>query len=167
MSVSDSPPQGPVQEHHARAALTADVDQLASLMVEFYAESGFVLGRAAAARTFAALLATPELGAIWILESGGAPAGFVVLTVAFSMEYGGLRGFVDDLFVRAPLRRRGLGTIALDAVKRACVERGVRALLVETASSNDAALRLYQRAGLVDSGHLLLSLPLAAATHHD
>ena len=115
-----------------RPATMADVPALVSLMGEFYAEANFPLPVAQATHTFERLLAAPELGAVWVMSHHGAPAGFVVLTVAFSMEYGGLRGFVDDLFVAPQHRRHGLASEALDAVRQACAERGVRALLVET-----------------------------------
>jgi ribosomal protein S18 acetylase RimI-like enzyme len=149
----------------ARPANIDDVPELASLMLEFYAEAGFTLARAAAERTFTALLAAPELGGVWLLESDGRSAGFVVLTVSFSMEYGGLRGFVDDFFVKSAFRRRGLGAAALAEVRRTCQERGVRALLVEVGPSNADALRVYRRAGFADTGHTLLTLPLAGPVH--
>ncbi len=149
----------------AREARPDDVPRLVALMAEFYAESGYPLPEAAAARTFAALLAEPRLGRVWLLEADGEPAGYVVLTVSFSMEYGGLRGFVDDLFVRAAYRRRGLASAALAAVRRAAESLGVRALLVETGAENDAARRVYARAGFADAGRLLLTVPLAPPVH--
>jgi len=153
------------QKREARIASPGDVGALSSLMVEFYAESQFVLSRSAAERTFAALLAVPALGQVWLLGTGGQAAGFVVLTVSFSMEYGGLRGFVDDFFVSRRFRRRGLGALALQAVKDECVRRGVRALLVETGPTNDAALSVYRRAGFVDTEHALLKVELGQALH--
>jgi ribosomal protein S18 acetylase RimI-like enzyme len=84
-----------------------------------------------------------------------------VLTVSFSMEYGGLRGFVDDFYVAPQYRRRGLGHAALEEVTRACRRRGVRALLVETGPDNKAALSAYRSVGFEDSGRCLLTLPLA------
>jgi GNAT superfamily N-acetyltransferase len=134
-------------------------------MGEFYAEADFPLPVARATATFETLLAAPQLGAVWLMLSGGAPAGFVVLTFAFSMEYGGLRGFVDDLFVAPQHRKKGLASDALDAVKQACEALGVRALLVETSLENDTAVRVYRRAGFSENGRLLLSMPLAAAVH--
>ena len=151
---------GPVRE--ARAD---DVPRLVALMAEFYGEAGYPLPVEAAARTFERLLGEPRLGRVWLLEVGDVPAGYVVLTVCFSMEYGGLRGFVDDLFVRQTFRRRGLATAALAEVRRACVALGVRALHVEVGPTNDTARRVYLRAGLEDSGRLLLTLPLAAPVH--
>jgi GNAT superfamily N-acetyltransferase len=151
--------------NRVRPAGLADVPQLASLMIEFYAEADFTLARAAAERTFEAMLAAPELGGVWLLESDGIGVGFAVLTVSFSMEYGGLRGFVDDFFVRRAFRRQGLGAAALAELKRACQERGVRALLVEAGPANDEALRVYRRAGFSDTGHTLLKLQLAGPVH--
>jgi GNAT superfamily N-acetyltransferase len=149
----------------ARPAGAGDIAALGSLMIEFYAEARFSLPRVAAEHTFAALLAAPNMGQVWVLESDGQAAGFVVLTVSFSMEYGGLRGFVDDFFVAKQFRRRGLGSLALQAVKEECAGQGVRALLVETGAANDAALSVYHRAGFVDTEHLLLKIELGAPVH--
>ena len=148
-----------------RAAVLADIPALVALMGEFYAEAGFPLPTDAATRAFGTLIADPALGAVWLLEHDGEPAGYVVLTLCYAMEYGGLRGFVDDLFVREPARGRGLGGEAMREVRRAAVERGVRALQVEVGPANDPARRLYERSGFQENGRLLLTLPLAPAVH--
>ena len=82
--------------NRVRPAGPDDVEELASLLIEFHTEAGFQRTRAEAAGKFRPLLAAPELGQAWLLEADGQPAGFVVLTVCFSMDHGGLRGFVDD-----------------------------------------------------------------------
>jgi len=148
-----------------RMATLSDVDVLVGLMRDFYAESQFVLHQRPAARTFAALLEDPRFGQVWLMEYDDRPAGFVVLTVGFSMEYGGLRGFVDDFYVAPPYRSQGLGHAALEEVKRACRNRGVRALLVEVAPDNDAVLSAYHSVGFATTGHALLKLELAPAVH--
>jgi GNAT superfamily N-acetyltransferase len=144
-----------------RLATLSDVDALVALMQQFYAEAQFTLSAQAASRAFEALLDDSRLGVVWMIEEDGHPAGFVVLTVGFSMEYGGLRGFVDDFYVAPQYRRRGLGHAALEEVKRACRRRGVRALHVETGPDNDAAMNAYRRVGFEDSGRCLLTLQLA------
>jgi GNAT superfamily N-acetyltransferase len=155
----------PIEANQVRAAEAGDIAALGSLMIEFYAEGQFSLSRVAAERTFAALSAAPNMGQVWLLESAGRPAGFVVLTVSFTMEYGGLRGFVDDFFVLRQCRRQGLGARALQAIKEECVRRGVKALLVETSLANAEALSVYQRAGFVDTGHLLMKIGLGEPLH--
>ena len=148
-----------------REASPDDVPALVALMTEFYAEAGYPLAAEAATATFGALLRDPGLARAWILEADGAPAGYVVLTVAFSMEYGGLRGFVDDLFVRPAARGRGLAAQALVELRRTAEGMGVRALLVETGPDNDVAKRVYARAGFRDSGRALLTCELASPVH--
>jgi len=152
-------------KYEALKPTQAEIPELVALMREFYAESGFPLPEEAAARTFAALIDDPRLGQIFLLRAGGQAAGFVVLTVCFSMEYGGLKGFVDDLFVAPGFRRRGLGGLALAAVLAECHERGVRALLVETGPENKAALATYKAAGFGENGRIFLSQSLAAPVH--
>ena len=144
-----------------RLATLTDIETLVRLMKHFYAEANFTLSEQGAERAFESLLDDTRLGQAWMIEDDGHPAGFVVLTVGFSMEYGGLRGFVDDFYVAPQYRRRGLGHAALEEVKRACRRRGVRALLVETGPDNDAAMSAYRSVGFEDTGHRLLTLPLA------
>ena len=147
-----------------RAAEMADVPTLVALMQAFYPESDFPLAAAPAA-AFATLLADPRLGGVWLAEANGVAVGHAVLTLGFSMEYGGLRGFIDDLSVRPAARGQGAGTMLLAAAREGAVARGIRALHVEVGLENAVARRLYARAGYADSGHLLLSLPLAAPVH--
>lgn len=148
-----------------RPAAASDVPALVELMTAFYAEASFPLPVGPATNAFQTLLANPQLGSVWLAESDRKAVGHAVLTLSYSMEYGGLRGFVDDLYVRPQARGRGLGLALLDAVRSTCAERGVRALHVEVGPDNATARRLYARAGYTDSGHLLLSLPLAAPVH--
>lgn len=144
-----------------RVATLTDIDVLVRLLRQFYSEGAFSLSERAASQAFESLLDDSRLGQVWMMEEDGHPAGFVVLTVGFSMEYGGLRGFVDDFYVAPPYRRRGLGHAALEEVKRSCIRRGVRALVVETGPDNEAAMSAYRSVGFADSGRCLLSLPLA------
>ena len=148
-----------------RQATLSDVDILVMLMAEFYAEAGFTLSTADASRAFAALLGSPQLGAVWLADVAQRPVGHVVMTVAFSMEYGGLRGFIDDLYVNQLFRDRGIGAALLAAARAGALERGLRALCVETGREDHPARSLYARAGYVDSDHALLVQPLQQPMH--
>jgi GNAT superfamily N-acetyltransferase len=148
-----------------RPAVSADIPLLVEMMTEFYAESGYPLDPARAGTAFEQLLADPRLGGVWILQWEDRPAGYIVLTLGYSMEYGGRDAFVDDLFVRPTHRGRGLGTLALAEVRAACHELGVRALHLEVGHDNDRAAALYRRAGFVAHDRRLLTLPLADPTH--
>ena len=131
-----------------RRATPGDIPALVELMREFYAEAGYPLDRGWAAAAFSALLGDDSRGAAWLASYAGEPAGYVVLTVRFSMEYGGLDAFIDDLFVRPGCRRLGLGRAALRELFDECGRRGVLAMHVEVGRDNAAARALYRGYGL-------------------
>jgi len=148
-----------------RTASPADIPQLVALMAEFYAEADYPLNRVRAAEAFAALLADDRLGHVWLIEKDSKAVGHLVVTLCFSMEYGGLIAFVDDLFVRRPFRRLGLGVAALEEARIFCASRGLRAMLVETGHDNEAAQAVYRRAGFAPVDRLHLTIRLADPTH--
>ena len=134
---------------------------LVDLMQEFYAESGHRMDRDQSLEAFRSLLGDESLGRVWLIRQGDDIAGYVVLTLGYSLEYGGRDAFVDDLFLRAPYRGQGLGKLALARVRATCLELGVRALHLEVAHDNPRAASLYRRTGFKDHNSDLLTLRLA------
>ncbi|MGH0030663.1 MAG: N-acetyltransferase family protein [Myxococcota bacterium] len=143
-----------------RLATPDDLPTLRRLMAAFYAESGYSLDEAAAARALADLVGGTSLGRIWLIESGGEPAGYVAVTFGFSLEYFGRDAFVDDLYLEPGFRGKGLGTRVLAAVEPLCRDLGVRALHLEVERGNAPARRLYRRRGFRDNDRQLLTKPL-------
>ena len=135
-------------QYAAVPATPKDIVELVSLMKAFYTESGYTLDRAWAKRGFEMLMCNADLGAIWTVRHGPKAVGHVVLTLRFSMEFGGMDAFVDDLYIEPNHRRRGAGSMALSAVIDECRTRGVLALHVEAGRDNFAANALYARWGL-------------------
>jgi ribosomal protein S18 acetylase RimI-like enzyme len=141
-----------------RQATAADVPTLVDLMTEFYAESSYPLDRAWASHAFDGLLQDPSRGMVWVLMVDGAPAGHVVLSVRFAMEFGGLLAYIDDLFVKQVFRRQGVARAGLEALLDDCRRRGCRAVHVEVAPDNVAANALYRRCGLAPGADERLQL---------
>lgn len=131
-----------------RQATAADISVLVDLMADFYAEASFALDHEWAARSFTALLADPARNAAWIAWLGGKPVGHVVLCARHSMEFGGLDGSIDDLYVRPAARRRGIGHALLERLVAHARAQGILALHVEVAPDNAAAQALYASLGL-------------------
>jgi ribosomal protein S18 acetylase RimI-like enzyme len=140
-----------------RRATENDVTPLVALMVAYYTETDYPLDGAHAAHTFEVLLADPALGRVWIAAQRGIPVGYIVLTLGFSLEYGGRDAFVDDLFVHIEARRRGIATALLDATLEEARALGIRALHLEVERSNTGAQRLYERHEFRDNGRQLLT----------
>ena len=141
-----------------RQATAADVPTLLDLMAEFYGESAYPLDRAWAAEAFGALLKDSSRGMVWLLDVDGAPAGHVVLSVRFAMEFGGLLGYIDDLFVKQSYRRLGVARAGLVTLLEDCRQRRCRAVHVEVAPDNVAANGLYRSFGLAPGADERLQL---------
>lgn len=131
-----------------RSASAVDIPTILKLLTEFYAESGFAVDRELTTRGLQELLGKPELGQLWLLMRDGNPAGYIVLTLRFSMEYGGLDAFIDDLFVKPAFRRQGLGRLGTETLFSECRRRGVRAVHVKVGRDNGPAQALYARFGM-------------------
>jgi ribosomal protein S18 acetylase RimI-like enzyme len=144
------------------AALDVDVPVLVDLMSEFHAESNYRLDRAWAQASFRQLLGDPARGGAWIARTAGGVAGYVVLTLRHSMEFGGLCGIIDDLYVRPDSRRQGVGCALLRELFDACRAVDAKAVTVEVGSENAAGASLYRKFGLAgnDDGRRTLAVRL-------
>jgi len=131
----------------ARAG-AAEIPALIDLMSEFYAESSYALDREWAEASFRRLLADETRGSAWLARRGEEPAGYVVLTLRHSMEFGGVAGVIDDLYVRPAFRRQRVGFALVSALFEACRSLGVAAIHVEVGPDNVGALALYRSFGL-------------------
>lgn len=129
-------------------ATLQDGSRLVELMQEFHAESGYTLDQAQAAEAFSTLLTHPDLGAVWIASRDGTAAGYVVLTMRYSMDHGGLDGHVEDLFVRPAFRRQGVAAALLSELLAECRHRRCGDIHVSVGHLNKPAILLYRRFGL-------------------
>lgn len=95
-----------------------DINTVQSLMQGFYAEEKLHHDGVAASAALDLLFAGPNMGAIFLLQdTGGNSYGYFVLTIGFSLEYGGRYALLDELFVLPSARGQGAGKSALVAPK--------------------------------------------------
>lgn len=135
-------------------------ERLDSLVAAFHAEEGINLPADARAAGIRPLLEGIPHGAVYLIGPPRAPIGYVVVTFGWSIEFGGMDGFIDEIFIRPGVRGRGVATEVLLALPRALGDAGVKALHLEVASDNATAQRLYARAGfqMRDGYHLMTRL---------
>ena len=103
------------------------------------------------------LIRDPRLGRLWVAVDGAAVAGYLAVTLGFSLEHRGLDAFVDELYLEPESRGRGLGIEALAIAEAYCRERGVRTLLLEVEPHREMAFELYRRSGFEDHGRRLMT----------
>jgi GNAT superfamily N-acetyltransferase len=133
------------------------VPALLRLMRALYRHDRLRYRRAGARRALTGLMRAPRFGEVFVLETGGAIAGYGVLTYSWSLEYGGRDAFVDELFVAPAHRGQGLGRRTVEFLAARCRRLGVRALHLQVERPNRRAQALYLSAGFVDYKRLLLT----------
>jgi GNAT superfamily N-acetyltransferase len=106
------------------------------------------------------LIAEPNLGRAWVIEVDDQPAGYAVLTLGYSVEFGGVAAFVDELYVTRSCRGKGVGSWTLRRMVDEAMAMGVAVLALEVTRSNDVAKRVYAKAGFADREHHLMTLRL-------
>jgi ribosomal protein S18 acetylase RimI-like enzyme len=138
-------------------ATPSDADLLVPLLREFYAYDHIAFDEPEARRALAQLLGDARLGRVYLIGVGDELVGYLVLTFGFSLEFKGRDAFVDELFLGAEFRGRGLGTRALRLAEEACRTENIRALHLEVERANTGAQGVYQRAGFKDHDRYLLT----------
>ncbi|WP_204114079.1 GNAT family N-acetyltransferase [Shimia biformata] len=128
-------------------ARPADIDVLLPLVGAFHAEEGIALDDDDRRAGLMPLLEGIPHGAVYLIGPQRAPVGYVVVTFGWSIEFGGMDSFIDELFIRPAVRRRGMAGDVLIALPNALAEAGVKAIHLEVDSDNESARRLYSRAG--------------------
>ena len=142
-----------------------DFPRVAPLMRRFYAHFGYPYSPQVQGRSLRRLLADPARGRAWLVITDGETAGYVVLTLGWSIEYGGRVAMVDELFIEAAQRGGGLGTWVLGRMKAEARKLGVRRLFLEVESYNRRAKALYARCGYDDRKRSLMSQPLGGPSN--
>lgn len=146
-----------------RPARPADLDALLALQRAYYAEDGYPFDPAVQREAFGRLLAEPALGAAWLAEDGGRVVAYVVVTLGWSLEFGGRDGFVDELYVAPEARGSGLGREGLAAAETGACALGVRALHLEVELDKPETRTWYRRTGFAEHGRALMSKALTPA----
>lgn len=122
-----------------------DLPRLLPMVAALHEGEGYGTDDAHREAALAPLLDGSPHGAVWLIGPRMAPVGYVVVTFGWSIEFGGLDGIVDEVFIRPAVRGRGMATEALNALCKALAQSGVKALHLEVDRTNADACRLYSR----------------------
>jgi GNAT superfamily N-acetyltransferase len=108
-----------------------------------------------------ALIGDPEQGALFIArDAGGRAIGVATMDWKWSSTRGAQAGYLEDLFVDPDARGGGVAEALIAACAGRCRERGVSALLWQTATDNHRAQAVYERVGAEGSTWLEYELKL-------
>ncbi|MCA0927286.1 GNAT family N-acetyltransferase [Ruegeria profundi] len=124
-----------------------DLDRLMSLVAAFHAEEGIEQDADQRRDALLPLLEGIPHGCIYLIGPGRAPLGYIILTFGWSVEFGGMDGFVDEIYIRPAIRGRGIATEVLHNLPKALSHAGLTALHLEVDRANETAQKLYLRTG--------------------
>ncbi len=130
-----------------KLARPADLDRLMGLVTAFHTEAGIEQDIDQTRNALTPLLEGIPHGCIYLIGPGRAPLGYIVLTFGWSVEFGGMDGFVDEIYIRPAVRGRGIATEVLLDLPKALAGAGLTALHLEVDRSNEATQKLYLRTG--------------------
>src|SRR5215470_16423180 len=120
-------------------ARRADIETLLELMLEYYEFDHLPFNQQNARAALAKFVDDESLGRVWLISDEGTVVGYLVLTLGYSVEYGGRDAFIDEVYIRASHRGQGIGRRALAFGEDVCRSLGVRALHLEVERVNTRA----------------------------
>jgi GNAT superfamily N-acetyltransferase len=145
-----------------RVATIADLATLLELVREFHLHEHLPFDEQIPPDSLKALLVDVSLGTAWLIQREREAIGYVILTLGYSLEYGGRDAFIDEFYLCPQHRGQGIGTQTLAFVEDACQDLGVRALHLEVDFENPDAQRLYHRSGYQRHQRFLMTKQLVA-----
>ena len=138
------------------AAGPREAERVTAAVRRFHGESGHEVGPAQAAAT-RDLCSNASLGRAWLLADGrGRDAGYALAYWRHSIDHGGRVAVLDDLWIDAALRGRGLGRRLMDAVLADMSACGARTVVLEADPADAPAMSFYARLGFAPQGTTLL-----------
>ncbi len=133
-----------------------DLGRLEALVAAFHAEEGLDSSQETRRSGLAPLLEGIPHGAAYLIGPNRAPVGYVIISFGWSVEFGGMDAFLDEIYLRPAVRGRGIASETLHALPVALAGAGIRALHLEVDKDNEPAKRLYTRAGFTPRERYIL-----------
>jgi GNAT superfamily N-acetyltransferase len=143
------------------AATTGDLESLVPMMRQMQEDDPWSepFHEPTVRANLAELLQNPAYGVIYLVREENAPIAYLVICFDYSLEYRGKGAWIDELFVEAAHRGKGIGTQLLDLAEAASREHHAKFIHLEVTHGNPA-IELYRRRGFQDHQRYLMSKDL-------
>jgi GNAT superfamily N-acetyltransferase len=145
----------------AQRADASHLDQVASLFDAYRGFYGQPSNLQQSRDFIAERIARDESAIFLALDADGEALGFVQLYPTFSSLDAHRTWLLNDLFTTPAARGRGVGTLLMNTARAFALSTGAKGLVLETATDNFGAQRLYESLGYVrDTGYYTYCLDL-------
>jgi ribosomal protein S18 acetylase RimI-like enzyme len=139
----------------------SSLDQVAGLFDAYRGFYGQPANLPQSRQFLAERLARDESVIFYAQDESGQALGFVQLYPSFSSIDAHRTWLLSDLFTASQARGRGVGTLLMNAARDFALATGAKGLVLETATDNHTAQRLYESLGYVrDLGYYTYCLDL-------
>ncbi len=125
----------------------ADLAPLDALVTAFHAEMGVPSETDRRQAGLTPLLQGSPYGAVYLLGPRRAPVGYLVITFGWSLTYGGMEAYLEELFIRPSVRKRGMASDALLNLPKALEKAGVFAIHLTVDRDATNTQKFFQRVG--------------------
>jgi GNAT superfamily N-acetyltransferase len=142
-------------------ATTGDLELLLPMMRHLQADDPWSepFHESTVRANLAELLQNPVYGVIYLVREENALIGYLVICFDYSLEYRGKGAWIDELFVDASHRGKGIGTQLLELAETVSREHNAKFLHLEVTHGNPA-IELYRRRGFLEHERYLMSKAL-------
>ncbi|MGR3414712.1 GNAT family N-acetyltransferase [Pseudooceanicola nanhaiensis] len=122
-----------------------DAGRLLPMIAAFHEETGISQKPEARAEALMPLLEGSPYGVAYLVGPARAPIGYVVICFGWSLEMGGMDGFLDEIYIRPGVRGRGIGSEVLQNLPKALAGAGLKALHLEARRDDPRIEGFYRR----------------------
>jgi len=118
-----------------------------SMMRDFYSSKAVAhdIDSLVIEAVFNSAINEPHLLRGFIIEDGGVPVGFALLSFCYATEAGGLAVLLEDLYLDETCRGKGLGSKFIEFMEREFPE--AKRFYLEVTKENTRAIELYRKLG--------------------
>ena len=140
-----------------RRATASDAADIAPLYLHFLQSYGHAAERSAVARFLADLLPEPWVLFFVAIDAPKKVVGFTGCVLTYSAVSQALALTINDMFVAASARRRGIATVLCGAIEAHARRNGFAKIFLETAPDAEAAIGLYRKFGFETRPYLAMT----------
>ena len=140
----------------------AQLDELLPLVAAYHAFEKVETSAEQRRNSVGKLLHDNNLGEIWLVRKLDNLIGYVAVCYSYSIEFGGRDAFIDEFYLEASERGKGIGGRVLKEITKLMRIRGIVAVHLEVDGQNERARAAYARAGFsTREKYHVMSLALA------
>ncbi|NLB19594.1 MAG: GNAT family N-acetyltransferase [Clostridium sp.] len=135
-----------------------DEQDFIEMMKTFYKSKAVIVGipEIHMKRTFEAIMDKTPYANAFILDYKDEVAGYVMVSMTWSNEAGGLVIWVEELFIKSKFRGLGLGGRAIELVRKRYLGK-VKRFRLEISKDNKNVGKLYRRKGFKPLEYMQMS----------